>query len=492
MRKLSNLLLLTISLCVSAPALAVHVAEDGSVSPAWVSTFGQIAENEMSLYRFSAFMREIKEKHIDKTENELVAKIWQYNGVLPMIGDGYYVLSKEATKALQSPCLYALLDDTFCVADYKLVRRRYNDESLGKKERKAPLLTTHAALKSLDAKSIDDLLLEIEAAQKKIASKTLAADFPPLQYQYLGMLKGYLEGLDAHSSTDRTDELAKKLESILLVTKADRIITIKFNAFSEEKIADQNLYYRITEALDKKYVDGDRIILDLRGNGGGYLSMALKITQLFLPEAYSTDKSRALLTAVDKLSEGFGYRSVDQNINFVPAKIYSKAPLVVLVDQESASATEILTSILQHEGRAMVIGNRTYGKGTIQSLKMIVSTKVMMRITTGFYYTVGGLTPQNHGITPDLNFPLTSKEALESLFESDQPLALPSPDLDKLSLVHSDKINLPNSVTSCAQRISTARGVAPLRDLEEAAQIAQSVLTTCYDNLDATTLGLAR
>lgn len=492
MRKLSNLLLLTISMLAPASARAVHVAEDGSEGSIWVQTFGNITDDEMDLYRFAAFMREIKQTHVDKTRNALVAKIWQYNGVLPMYGKGYYLLSKEATKALHSPCLYTLLNDTFCIADYSLVRKRFNDESLGQKPRTAPLITTHAALKLLDAKSIDNLFLEIESARSEISAKFFVADLPPLQYQYMGMLKGYLEGLDAHSSTDRTDELAKKFESVLAVSKTNRIITIKFNAFSEEKIADQNLYYRITEALDKKYVDGDRIILDLRGNGGGYLSMALKMTQLFLPEGYSTGKSHALLTAVEKLSEDFDYRSVDQNINFVPAKTYSKAPLVVLVDQESGSATEILTSILQHEGRAMVIGNRTYGKGTIQSLKMIVGTKVMMRITTGFYYTVGGLTPQKHGITPDLNFPLTAKEAADSLFESDQPLALPSPDPDKLSLVQSEKINLPTSVTTCAQKISAARGEAPLRDREEAVQIAKSVLTICYDNLDATTLGLAR
>jgi hypothetical protein len=497
MPKLSTIALAALlSLYASIQAHAVHVEIDEraveSTQPIWVRTFGEVASSEMNFTKFSSNMGKLKSMHADTQTHKLVAKVWQFNGVLPLIDDGYYLLSQGATKSLKSPCLYELMSAAFCITNSKGVREKYNDESLGKRERRAAITTTQSELKKLSAKDVDDLFIQIDEVISDLREKTSSQKYPPEQYELLGMLKGYLEGLDAHSTVDFMDEFHQGLEHNLVIDKKYGVITVKFDVFSEHEEASKNLYYQILRQLSAIYKDGDAIILDLRNNGGGYLSMALKITQLFLPRSISLNPNSNLITEVDRVPNKNEFKSTVSKIGFVPTRTYDKAPLAVLVNENSASATEIVTSILQDQGRAIVIGNRTYGKGTIQRLVPMIGNRVMMRITTGFYFTNGSTNPQGYGVTPNLMFPLSDEAESSALLESDLPLVIQSPARSTLDLKANPIKKLPETVLACANRISSDRGDSPLRDQKEVLAIAQSVLLRCYGAPDTSVMGMAR
>ena len=141
--------------------------------------------------------------------------------------------------------------------------------------------------------------------------------------------------------------------------------------------------------LIKKGADG--VVLDLRGNGGGLLDEAVFVSSLFIPEGtIVTTKGRSQPSETRKATG----RSIDEDI-----------PVVVLVDRNSASASEIVTGALQDRERATIVGERTFGKGVFQSV-IELSNGGALDITVGEYFTPEGrnLGPRagKRGIEPDV------------------------------------------------------------------------------------------
>lgn len=139
------------------------------------------------------------------------------------------------------------------------------------------------------------------------------------------------------------------------------------------------------------------LIVDLRNNPGGVLHASIGIASLFLPPGavVVSDKGRAR-GGNDFVAEhqgGFDY-----------ADEVAKVPLVVLVNEGSASASEIVAGALQDHGRAVLLGARTYGKASVQSLLPLRSTdgKTALKLTTARYYTPDGTNIQARGIEPDI------------------------------------------------------------------------------------------
>jgi carboxyl-terminal processing protease len=129
------------------------------------------------------------------------------------------------------------------------------------------------------------------------------------------------------------------------------------------------------------------IIFDLRGNPGGYLSTAVAVADLFLPEGIVvTEKT----TSGDK--PPFFSDSGDPGEDI---------PLIVLVDQGSASASEVVAGALKDRGRAILIGQQTYGKGSVQAVS-VLSDGSQLRITNGAWYTPDQTPIQDVGLTPDI------------------------------------------------------------------------------------------
>ena len=156
--------------------------------------------------------------------------------------------------------------------------------------------------------------------------------------------------------------------------------------------------------LKKDKVDG--IVIDLRDNGGGSLQEANTLTGLFIGLGPSVQV---------KNSKGHINVIRDQD----PQLIYP-GPLVVLVNRMSASASEIFAGAIQDYNRGVVLGEQTFGKGTVQSLFPL--SKGQLKVTTAKYYRISGKSTQHKGIIPDLQYP--SLYNIEKIGESTLPNAL--------------------------------------------------------------------
>ena len=134
------------------------------------------------------------------------------------------------------------------------------------------------------------------------------------------------------------------------------------------------------------------LILDLRNNPGGLLDQAVSISDLFLREG--------MIVYTDG-------RLKEQNMEYLahPGGPHYDFPIVVLVNGGSASASEIVAGALQDQKRALIIGEQTFGKGSVQTI-FPLNNGAGLRVTTARYYTPNGTSIQAQGITPDLIIPL--------------------------------------------------------------------------------------
>ena len=146
---------------------------------------------------------------------------------------------------------------------------------------------------------------------------------------------------------------------------------------------------RVLESL-KEENDGSLkgLILDLRNNPGGILSGAVAISDLFLEEGLIV------------YTEG---RVNDSKLTFdaKPVDLINSAPMVVLVNGGSASASEIVAGALQDHNRALIIGQKTFGKGSVQTI-LPMTNESALKLTTARYYTPSGRSIQASGIVPDI------------------------------------------------------------------------------------------
>ena len=144
--------------------------------------------------------------------------------------------------------------------------------------------------------------------------------------------------------------------------------------------------------------DLDGLILDLRNNPGGILSAAVGVSDLFL------DSGLIVYT------EG---RIDDSKLRFnaKPAEMLDGAPVVALVNAGSASASEIVAGALQDHKRGIIMGQQTFGKGSVQTV-LPVSDSAALKLTTARYYTPSGRSIQAHGIEPDVTLKRARVESL--------------------------------------------------------------------------------
>ena len=166
----------------------------------------------------------------------------------------------------------------------------------------------------------------------------------------------------------------------------------------------RDMRHSIDQMLDK----GMRgLILDLRGNPGGLLDQAVEVCEQFLPPGQLV-----------VFTQGQTEHMRSEHFANSKAPILD-LPIVVLVNNGSASASEIVSGCLQDLGRAVVLGEQTFGKGSVQSI-FPVSGGWALRLTTAKYYTPSKKVIHGKGITPDILVPV-SNEDLEALFYKRTP-----------------------------------------------------------------------
>lgn len=153
---------------------------------------------------------------------------------------------------------------------------------------------------------------------------------------------------------------------------SDSVGYIILNSFTEGCAREVRL--ALVELKDR---GAKRLVLDLRGNGGGSLSEAVDITGLFVP------KGSVVVTTKGKIAQA------NQSFRTRREPLDATMPLVVLVDGQSASASEIVAGAIQDFDRGVIMGRRTYGKGLVQTVRDLPYNN-SLKLTTGKYYTPSG------------------------------------------------------------------------------------------------------
>jgi carboxyl-terminal processing protease len=170
---------------------------------------------------------------------------------------------------------------------------------------------------------------------------------------------------------------------------------------------------KILSKFKNEKVDG--VILDLRNNGGGSLQEAISLTGLFIKDG-----------PVVQVKNSNGEVEVDKDPD--PSIVYD-GPLAVMINRFSASASEIFSAAIQDYGRGLIIGENSYGKGTVQNLidlSRFLSSKDKsgeLKITIAKFYRINGSSTQNLGVEPDIELP--SLYDKHEYGESSKPSALP-------------------------------------------------------------------
>ncbi|MCZ8093445.1 MAG: S41 family peptidase [Acidovorax sp.] len=176
---------------------------------------------------------------------------------------------------------------------------------------------------------------------------------------------------------------------------------IRLSQFQERTVDD---FVRKVEDVYKQDPNLKGLVLDLRNDPGGLLDAAVAISAAFLPEnvtVVSTNGQLAESKATYKASpEFYQRRSGSDPLRRLPAGIKT-VPLVVLVNEGSASASEIVAGALQDHKRATIMGSQTFGKGSVQTVRPL-GPDTGIKLTTARYYTPSGKSIQAKGIVPDV------------------------------------------------------------------------------------------
>jgi carboxyl-terminal processing protease len=182
------------------------------------------------------------------------------------------------------------------------------------------------------------------------------------------------------------------------------IAYIRINSFQENTVA------QLDNALRDALRRGMRgLILDLRYNPGGLLTSAVEMADLFLPP-----RARIVSTK--------GLRSKEWPVDAEEASPFTELPLVVLINEGSASASEIVSGAIQDHHRGLIIGERSFGKFSVQNLIRLVHSEAHLKLTTARYYLPSGRSlhreedAKEWGVAPDIEVSLVPKEQSKIIF----------------------------------------------------------------------------
>ena len=220
---------------------------------------------------------------------------------------------------------------------------------------------------------------------------------------------------------------------------------IRVSQFQERTVED---FTRKLEDIYKENPGLKGLVLDLRNDPGGLLDAAVAISAVFLPENATVvttngqlEESKSIYKAAPEYYLRRSGSDPIRRLNEVSKGAFKKLPIVVLVNEGSASASEIVAGALQDHKRATILGSQTFGKGSVQTVRPL-GPDTGLKITTARYYTPSGRSIQAKGIVPDvwvdetedgnLFAALRTREAdLEKHLGNGQDEAKPLSDADK-------------------------------------------------------------
>ena len=191
----------------------------------------------------------------------------------------------------------------------------------------------------------------------------------------------------------------KKVDIVRAIIKIESVKYTKYEDVGYVKIIQFQHYTArdLKKALKDLVGQGvEGLILDLRNNPGGLLSEAVKVSDLFLPEGK--------LVVYTKSRKG----SEEKYYSKEPPVVPQNLPLIVLINKGSASASEIVTGALQDHGRAIIIGEKSFGKASVQNIIPLEDNSAI-KLTVAYYYTPRGSLIHKKGIEPDVKVAMDEK-----------------------------------------------------------------------------------
>ena len=236
----------------------------------------------------------------------------------------------------------------------------------------------------------NDLIVSIDDIDVKGYSSDAAKDLIRGQKGTkvkLGILRGN-KTTPIYIEVIREDIEINPVEYRIIDKKIGYIKLIQFTDNAEKEIKNA------LESFDQENID--KLILDLRNNPGGLLTQAIDISRLFVlkgPVVHIKEKDKDLVT----------YVSTNEKLKY---------DLVLLVNENSASASEIVAGAIKDTKAGTIIGNKTYGKGIVQSMLPLANGGVL-KLTTAQYLTPNKISIHNQGITPDLQIQNTNNQDLQ-------------------------------------------------------------------------------
>lgn len=185
-----------------------------------------------------------------------------------------------------------------------------------------------------------------------------------------------------------------KIRSVKTTDLTDGYVYIKITSFIEN--TGRDLEKSLAE-VEGKHSNLKGIIIDLRRNPGGLLEQAIRVSDLFIPEG--------------KIVSTIGRDKSKEEVVYASKKAkYVSNPLIVLMNEYSASASEIVAGALQDNRRAIIMGEKSFGKGSVQSVVKLGDGSGL-KLTVARYYTPSGKSIQAEGITPDIEVEEVDTEA---------------------------------------------------------------------------------
>ncbi len=186
-----------------------------------------------------------------------------------------------------------------------------------------------------------------------------------------------------------------KIKSIKPTYLEDGFIYVKITSFIENTSADLEKALKDFKSKNNGKIEG--ILIDLRRNPGGLLEQAIKVSDLFL-------KDGIIVSTMGRDQKGKEVSSATKRAPF------ADVPIVVLINEFSASASEIVSGALQDNKRAIIVGERSFGKGSVQSV-IKLGDGSGLKLTVARYYTPSGASIQSEGIKPDIDIEDIDAEA---------------------------------------------------------------------------------
>jgi carboxyl-terminal processing protease len=241
-----------------------------------------------------------------------------------------------------------------------------------------------------------DRIISVQGQSLETLSPDTAADM--LRGEEGTQVAVVVQGIGTSSSKELTLTRERVevpcVEGVKMIDPANGVGYLKLNSFQKTTPRD------VDTALWKLHRDGMKtVILDLRGNPGGLLNAAVELADKFIYDG-------AIVT-----TRG---RNPREDYSYTAHTVGTwRVPIVVLIDADSASASEIFAGAIRDRHRGLVVGERSYGKGSVQGIFPLSASKGGVRLTTAKFFSPSGQAISRNGVTPDVAVRITAKPPTE-------------------------------------------------------------------------------